>query len=205
MSEFSEEKWNNLKQQQVEWQAEFQKSAAYEGLTSELQKISNNITLAFTEFQYKQFEREPKKWTATSLEETLLELFPKELVLKTEDFTKIQPVLTAYFQFLEETAKIKNASTLLKRLEKVAPEMVVRESNPINWSKEKQAAMEQLAKVATTPEAAPKAKLIKNNNISNVKQKIPAGKRQPIHSEKIGRNELCPCGSGKKYKKCCGA
>jgi len=21
--------------------------------------------------------------------------------------------------------------------------------------------------------------------------------------EKIGRNELCPCGSGKKYKKCC--
>jgi len=22
---------------------------------------------------------------------------------------------------------------------------------------------------------------------------------------KIGRNEMCPCGSGKKYKKCCGA
>ncbi len=24
-------------------------------------------------------------------------------------------------------------------------------------------------------------------------------------SERIGRNDLCPCGSGKKYKKCCGA
>ncbi|MFH1457515.1 MAG: SEC-C metal-binding domain-containing protein, partial [Patescibacteria group bacterium] len=23
--------------------------------------------------------------------------------------------------------------------------------------------------------------------------------------EKVGRNDLCPCGSGKKYKKCCGA
>jgi uncharacterized protein YecA (UPF0149 family) len=22
---------------------------------------------------------------------------------------------------------------------------------------------------------------------------------------KVGRNEPCPCGSGKKYKKCCGA
>ncbi len=22
---------------------------------------------------------------------------------------------------------------------------------------------------------------------------------------KTGRNDLCPCGSGKKYKKCCGA
>lgn len=25
------------------------------------------------------------------------------------------------------------------------------------------------------------------------------------HVEKIGRNDPCPCGSGKKYKKCCGA
>ncbi|RPJ78912.1 MAG: hypothetical protein EHJ94_08795, partial [Deltaproteobacteria bacterium] len=23
-------------------------------------------------------------------------------------------------------------------------------------------------------------------------------------SEKVGRNSPCPCGSGKKYKKCCG-
>jgi preprotein translocase subunit SecA len=23
--------------------------------------------------------------------------------------------------------------------------------------------------------------------------------------EKIGRNDPCPCGSGKKYKKCCGS
>ncbi|MDN5313169.1 MAG: preprotein translocase subunit SecA [Thermoanaerobacteraceae bacterium] len=30
-------------------------------------------------------------------------------------------------------------------------------------------------------------------------------KRQPIRKEKkIGRNDPCPCGSGKKYKKCCG-
>ena len=30
--------------------------------------------------------------------------------------------------------------------------------------------------------------------------------RQPVHKErKVGRNDPCPCGSGKKYKKCCGA
>lgn len=28
--------------------------------------------------------------------------------------------------------------------------------------------------------------------------------RQPEHHEKIGRNDPCPCGSGKKYKNCCG-
>jgi hypothetical protein len=26
----------------------------------------------------------------------------------------------------------------------------------------------------------------------------------PVHSDKVGRNDPCPCGSGKKYKKCHG-
>ncbi|HCS73087.1 MAG TPA: hypothetical protein DIW17_04340, partial [Clostridiales bacterium] len=30
--------------------------------------------------------------------------------------------------------------------------------------------------------------------------------QEPVRREgpKIGRNDPCPCGSGKKYKKCCG-
>ncbi|OQA20800.1 MAG: preprotein translocase subunit SecA [Actinobacteria bacterium ADurb.Bin346] len=31
-----------------------------------------------------------------------------------------------------------------------------------------------------------------------------ASKPEPVKVEKIGRNDPCPCGSGKKYKKCCG-
>ena len=32
-----------------------------------------------------------------------------------------------------------------------------------------------------------------------------SGKPPPREVVKIGRNEPCPCGSGNKYKKCCGA
>jgi preprotein translocase subunit SecA len=34
-----------------------------------------------------------------------------------------------------------------------------------------------------------------------------AGKKKPVKrtTAKVGRNDPCPCGSGKKYKKCCGA
>ena len=43
---------------------------------------------------------------------------------------------------------------------------------------------------------------------SELQQNIDANnayyKSPPTKSEKIGRNDLCPCGSGKKYKKCCG-
>ena len=39
--------------------------------------------------------------------------------------------------------------------------------------------------------------------------RLPAGKHNPgaaVRAEpKVGRNAPCPCGSGKKYKKCCGA
>jgi preprotein translocase subunit SecA len=33
-----------------------------------------------------------------------------------------------------------------------------------------------------------------------------SGKRQPVKNKeaKVGRNDPCPCGSGKKYKRCCG-
>ncbi len=36
---------------------------------------------------------------------------------------------------------------------------------------------------------------------------LGGGKPQPVvkKDKKVGRNDPCPCGSGKKYKKCCGA
>jgi hypothetical protein len=32
---------------------------------------------------------------------------------------------------------------------------------------------------------------------------LTSNQNQPVRKVKIGRNEPCPCGSGKKYKKCC--
>jgi len=37
-------------------------------------------------------------------------------------------------------------------------------------------------------------------------EEVAPGKPQPVRvGKKVGRNDPCPCGSGKKYKKCCGA
>jgi len=33
----------------------------------------------------------------------------------------------------------------------------------------------------------------------------PSEVNEPVHNVKVGRNEACPCGSGLKYKKCCGS
>lgn len=65
--------------------------------------------------------------------------------------------------------------------------------------------------------AMPKAQPIKRVQIAKPSEEgfmnFGAGKKvsrpvsqSPVRVEnKVGRNDLCPCGSGKKYKKCCGA
>ncbi len=40
----------------------------------------------------------------------------------------------------------------------------------------------------------------KDNSVNKIKENLEA-----ITKSKIGRNELCPCGTGKKYKHCCGS
>jgi preprotein translocase subunit SecA len=48
------------------------------------------------------------------------------------------------------------------------------------------------------------AEIQERKNINN-KNKVNPPKIQPRHVEiKVGRNDPCPCGSGKKYKNCCG-
>ena len=46
--------------------------------------------------------------------------------------------------------------------------------------------------VSTIEDAAAKAHYLRQNKHTIVRD-----------NKKIGRNELCPCGSGKKYKNCC--
>ena len=47
-------------------------------------------------------------------------------------------------------------------------------------------------------EAMRKKKILKGTTSS------VAGQILPVYDEKTGRNDPCPCGSGKKYKNCCG-
>ena len=37
-----------------------------------------------------------------------------------------------------------------------------------------------------------------------VRTALVTGRAVNAHGEKLGRNEKCPCGSGKKFKRCCG-
>ena len=44
-------------------------------------------------------------------------------------------------------------------------------------------------------------KQVANNTVTNDSKGTKKTQKKSI---KVGRNDLCPCGSGKKYKNCCG-
>src|SRR4030043_1121070 len=55
-----------------------------------------------------------------------------------------------------------------------------------------------------------KQNAVREHEVTNVvtsgpsKSGLKTLRAAPVNTKKIGRNEPCPCGSGKKYKKCCG-
>ncbi len=58
--------------------------------------------------------------------------------------------------------------------------------------------------------AVPKSNSMQRVSVNKVSSEGFAGDgskrvRRPVKVVKVGRNDPCPCGSGKKYKKCCGA
>ena len=57
-------------------------------------------------------------------------------------------------------------------------------------------------------EASARGQVAASGESGENQQAAPVQKEQksePVRSEKVGRNAPCPCGSGKKYKKCCGS
>jgi preprotein translocase subunit SecA len=62
----------------------------------------------------------------------------------------------------------------------------------------------RLFKIQIRHESDAEIKLAQEQKL--IYNKSEDGHSDPVHAEKkIGRNDPCPCGSGKKYKKCCGA
>jgi preprotein translocase subunit SecA len=57
-----------------------------------------------------------------------------------------------------------------------------------------------------TPEKKQETELTKAASKATPQEKEATAreKRAVVKRDKVGRNDLCPCGSGKKYKKCCG-
>ncbi len=87
-------------------------------------------------------------------------------------------------------------------LEVVFKAQIQIERGPKEWQPERK---REPAELATVHETATGMGFAGKSEESKGAEKPTVGKRQPVRVEKkVGRNEPCPCGSGKKYKHCHG-
>ena len=99
----------------------------------------------------------------------------------------------AMFDEMNESIKEQTAKTLLC----VVPASTIKHSEAPKVTGESR-------KQAPSPTAAPVKRENVYGNAATPDRKTSTPYVKP-KSEQVGRNDPCPCGSGKKYKKCCGA
>lgn len=143
------------------------------------------------------------------LEDGQLELFKKyvadDLTSETEEtefFTEVYPELVK----LGFVFTLKNEDTISTYIPAELNDILNAENeNELSENVQEDTEEEKPAEEVVETKETVKAPQMNNARSSRVSRPSyrKNNKQQPIRVEKIGRNEPCHCGSGKKYKKCC--
>jgi len=130
------------------------------------------------DYLFFQERKEIQEIQGKHLRDFLLIHTPGKLKLSAEAGKAAPVTITSFLLFLEDKGHIKNGNQLGEDIKKI-----------------KSAFLKLMPKAKKT--AATKKTTAKKTAKSKAK-------KQPEDDAKVGRNDPCPCGSGKKYKKCCG-
>jgi len=157
----------------------------------------------------------PGEFNESVLSEVLLELLPRKVTADRKCFEKVAPVTTALLRWLESEGILADTAELAETVLNWSDKIVENGMNPAFWGMGKSFVMQaKAAGVDVTDDRAMQAFIddynrrlpqknqpYNNTDIADLTPTLPIVE----HSPKIGRNQPCPCGSGKKYKKCCGS
>lgn len=134
----------------------------------------------------------PSQWTASSFEKTMIETIPRKLSASDDFFAAFPPVLKSFCKFLVAKTLQPEAAAFVSIVDRMADRFLeaVRYRPMFGLPPYvRMAAVQAGVDISDRDKAeAFAAKYLAG--LSNVKNKV-------------GRNDSCPCGSGKKYKKCC--
>jgi len=207
VEEYSDEELEEILDRVYEWGVEFSKSKYFEELTEEQKWESKFVIMSFTELMYSYHGLSPEEWDEDRLEECCLYTLPRKVTADESYFESIAPVLSAFFAFLSEKNLLKNTSKLIRKLKKIDRQIVRNARDPRNWGPAKSFVMAAKdAGVDITNEEEMQKFMVFYNLQQLAKLERDKSKTSKTKSKKykVGRNDPCPCGSGKKYKKCCG-
>jgi hypothetical protein len=216
--QYGEEGLEVIHKQVGGWFDDFVKSAHYDPLTEIQRDEAPGVVRFFAEHAYRYIGVAPEEWDRGTVSECCVEILPRKVTAKLPFFQAVAPVLSAFFAYLGEKALLPKARALAKTVADLDEEIVAASQNTRGWGPAKAFAM---AAEEAGVDLCDKQAMDQFMAAYNVKMlarmpaprpalmeptvPLPAPATPVRHTEpKTGRNDPCPCGSGKKFKKCCG-
>ena len=192
----------------------FSESEYAHKLADEVFEDAGFISYHVLQYAWTYADSSPEEIDEYTLEEVLLDVFPRKVTAERELFKNVAPVTETLLKWLESEGILDDTKALVKAVHGWAETIVANAMNPQYWGMSKSFMMQAKTDgVDIEDEIAIQQyinqynrQLINERNLSDVSDYNDFEPPIPIInvSPKIGRNDPCPCGSGKKYKKCCG-
>jgi hypothetical protein len=191
----------------------FMESESAGKLDPELFEDAGFIAYHVLEYAWIYVGSSPEELDEFTLEEVLLEIFPRKFTAERDLFEKITPVTTCFLKWLESEGILADTSSLIETVHGWTDTIVANGMNPQYWGMAKSLMMQARADGIDLQDEQAVQRYLAEYNLRLNERDFPAEFDQlglsptiPIveQSPKIGRNAPCPCGSGRKYKKCCG-
>jgi len=187
------------------------------GLPQELRSNANRIVKHLLYCSFVDLELAPSEWDESALRELLLDIMPRKLLPTGKKVEMLIPITEALLYWLHFEEFVRGADGLAQTIHGWTNQVVAAGSDPKNWGPNKQYMMETLEAGLDPTEPQTKRAFVEQQISESVEalsalapqqQKEKKEHEPPIpiveHELKIARNAPCPCGSGRKYKKCCG-
>lgn len=154
----------------------------------------------------------PATVTPGETAEILFEIFPRKVSVEPDTAQEIVAELRSFWQFLKRTRSLEKADAILERLtDEDANRLETDLADPNNFGMAKSifTAGTNAGFDMTNQADLNRFMLAQLGGSAVDDQKARSTttmqRAAPIHKEskRVGRNDPCPCGSGRKYKKCC--
>lgn len=195
--------------------AEFEQSPEAEAFMEEFD-TSLGWPATYMRYAAQYFGATPATISAGETAEILFEIFPRKVSVKSERAGEIVAELRAFWQYLKRTRSLENADAILGLLrDEDANYLESALSDTSNFGMAKSFVMsgQEAGFDMTDPDDVNRFMLVYNaalleKRASETPKASPSPSPQrpaTIHrqSQRVGRNDPCPCGSGRKFKKCC--
>ena len=196
-----------------DWAIGFLLSPVARTMPAELRNDAYTIAYGLLYSSLTRLGLEPGEWDELALRQLLLLIMPERTPADRALLEKIAPVTEALLYWLGFEGVLDDADALIASVRGLSEPIVVVGMDPQRWGPAKRAMMQARQAGVNAAEDEIVAASPVEQTAENLPEELPdrpppKAEVPPLpiseYSPNVGRNDPCPCGSGKKYKKCHG-